>query len=214
MCMIVVPDNVLVDERVATHTDLSVYVDRKIYCAPGVYGVIRQQLEACYGTEFCENRLVKGNLDPGNAYPDEVAYNVLKLRNHIFHLLNVTEQMILNDTALQKVAVKQGYSRCSCLPIGDTSIITEDLGLGRAVEEKGYDVLYVERGHVVLEGYPYGFFGGAGGRIGNTIVFNGRLSSHPEGEKINAFIRQRGFEIVELHTGRLSDCGSVLHYHV
>lgn len=213
MCMIKVPESTTVDGRVSTHTDLSVYADEKIYCAPSVYEVLYGQLTACFGALFCEKYLIKGNVNPGKKYPEEVAYNVLKLKAHMFHRLDVTEQTILDGSSHEKIAVKQGYSRCSCMPIGDTAIITEDLGLGRVVAEKGYDVLYIERGHVVLNGYPYGFFGGVGGRIGDRIVLNGQLSRHPDGEKIKTFIRLHGFKIVELHAGQLYDCGSVLHYY-
>lgn len=213
MSLVVVPKNIYVDDRVSMHTDLSVYIGEKIHIAPSIYATIYKQLTINFGMPFCESHLIRGYSEPGATYPHDIAYNILNLGEHMFHSLKHSEPTVLMETKRAKVDVKQGYSRCSCMPIGNRAIITEDLGLGKKVAEKGYDVLFLERGHIELEGFPYGFFGGSGGQIGEVIVFNGCLSNHPEGDKIRSFIADRGFKVVELNEGKLRDCGSILHFH-
>lgn len=213
MCLVAVPQNDHVDYRVSRHADLSVYVGEKIHVVPSLYNPIHEQVRHCYGVPFCEAYLVEGEVEPGHTYPSDIAYNILNLKAHLFHLLKHSEPTILEETKRTTVNVKQGYSRCSCMPIGNDAVITEDVGLGSIVAGYGYDVLFIEHGHIELEGFPYGFFSGSGGQIGDKIVFNGCLSSHPEGDKIRNFITARGLKIVELIDGKLKDCGSVLHFH-
>lgn len=48
---------------------------------------------------------------------------------------------------------------------------------------------------VILEGQPYGFLGGASGKVGNTIIFNGDITRHSDYEAIREFIESRGLDI-------------------
>lgn len=213
ICLVVVPQNENVDYRVSMHADLSVYVGEKIHIVPSLYDAIHEQVRRCLGMSFCEAYLVEGVKESGQIYPSDIAYNILNLEAHLFHLLKHSEPTILEETKRTIVNVNQGYSRCSCMPIGNNAIITEDLGMGKIIAGLGYDVLIIEPGHVELEGFPNGFFGGSGGQIDDKIVLNGRLSNHPEGNKIRNFITARGLKVVELNEGKLMDCGSVLHFH-
>lgn len=213
LCLVVVPRNDRVDYRVAMHTDLSVYVGEKIHIVPSLYSCVHEQIRRCFGASFCETYLIKGKSEPGQIYPNDIAYNILILKGHLLHLLKHSEPTILKETKRTVVNVNQGYSRCSCMPIGNDAIITEDFGMGRIVAGLGYDVLFIEPGHVELEGFPNGFFGGSGGQIGDKVVLNGHLSNHPEGNRIRNFITARGLTVVELNEGKLKDCGSVLHFH-
>ena len=52
-----------------------------------------------------------------------------------------------------------------------SGVITEDTGIAAALSEKtDIDVLLIEKGHVKLDGYPYGFFGGCCGLIENDLL--------------------------------------------
>ena len=71
-------------------------------------------------------------------------------------------------------------------------------------------VLPVSQGHVKLDGFEYGFLGGASGRVGDEIVFNGDLSAHPDYEAIREFIESRGLAVRFFPEYPLTDIGSIL----
>ena len=72
------------------------------------------------------------------------------------------------------------------------------------------DVLTVTAGHVVLPGYDTGFIGGASGRIGDTVYFNGDLTAHPDFESIVRFIEDRGLKVKWFEDWPLTDTGSII----
>ena len=53
------------------------------------------------------------------------------------------------------IDVPQGYARCSCLPVDETSIITADRGIIGPCRAAGLSVLEVTPGQVLLPGYTY-----------------------------------------------------------
>ena len=106
--------------------------------------------------------------------------------------------------------MKQGYACCSIVPVDEDSIITADRGIARAAEAAGIKVLTVEAGHVELPGYDTGFLGGTSGRVGDEILFNGDLSSHPDFEAIKDFIGSRGLKIKYFEGYPLRDIGSII----
>jgi len=71
-------------------------------------------------------------------------------------------------------------------------------------------VLRVRPGHIALPGYPHGFIGGAGGRIGGTVYFTGSLANHPDRDAIERFIAARGLTTAYLGSGISVDIGSIL----
>ena len=73
------------------------------------------------------------------------------------------------------------------------------------------DVLLIEKGHVALDGFEYGFLGGASGCIENTVYFNGDLSKHPDFEKICRFIESQNCRVRYFEGEPLADIGSVIY---
>ena len=108
------------------------------------------------------------------------------------------------------VQVPQGYSKCSIVCVDETSIITYDAGITKACRKAGLEVLQIAPGHVRLQGYPTGFLGGASGRVGREILFNGDLSVHPDFAAIRDFIESRGLSCVHFPDYPLTDVGSIL----
>lgn len=150
----------------------------------------------------------------GSVYPSDCIYNGCSTGKFFIHNLHVTDPQLLmaaDNMGLIKIHVSQGYARCSALPVDENSIITFDGGIARACrQQKGPEVLLVEPGHVLLEGYGCGFIGGTGGRIGNKIVFNGDLSAHPDFEAIKDYVLARGLDLIYFENFPLTDIGSVV----
>lgn len=217
-----VPLNGDVDEKVADHADLSIFIGDNVFVAPCIYEAmlrnIRQLFDGQPQHQVAFKRLTEkvvcGINALGRDYPLDIAYNAVKLKNHFFHKLAYTEPEIFASLACEKINVGQGYTRCSTMVLSDEAVITEDVGLARQYHTHGYNVLVIDKGYVELPGYNYGFFGGAGGVIEDTLVLNGALKHHPNGDVVIKFVHQLGLNIIELHDGPLVDCGSILYLNI
>ena len=145
-------------------------------------------------------------------YPDYLAYNGIFLDRYFIHNLKYTSPILVNKAkimGLELINVNQGYTKCSCVVVDGRSIITADEGIAKTLEAYDIDVLKIRTGHVKLDGFDYGFIGGASGRVENCIVFNGDLSTHPDHESIREFILRRGLEIVDFNGLELYDIGTI-----
>lgn len=186
-------------------------------------------------------------------YPEDIIYNAVCTRDFFIHFLKYTEESLMDavmtwrrdlvldsiihavsenfeelsgdEEEMKIVGVNQGYTRCTCLPVDNSSFITSDAGLADVLENQGASVLLIEQGHILLPGFPYGFIGGCAGNIYVTssdaqysrdkaqhraIVFNGDLSAHPDFERITEFIRCRNILPVWFDDYPLEDIGSIL----
>lgn len=149
----------------------------------------------------------------GERYPADSIYNACCTGRYFIHKLKCTDPQLLDfakSAGLTLIDVPQGYTRCSCLPVDENSIITADQGILRACRRAGLQCLEAGLGFVRLPGYPYGFLGGAAGRVGDSILFHGDLSAHPDGVRIRTFIEARGLQCVDFEDFPLTDIGSVI----
>lgn len=149
---------------------------------------------------------------PAGAYPKDAAMCAVIMGNYLIHRPDITDISIkaaLPDAVT--VPVAQGYTRCSCAVVDDAALITADRGVISALEAvREITVLPVRPGGVELPGYPEGFLGGACGRVGNEVIWNGDLSRHPDGEWIRRFIEQRGLTVADFPGLPLLDVGGIL----
>ena len=149
----------------------------------------------------------------GSGYPADVPYNACCTGRFFIHNVKYTAPELLDaakSAGMTFIDVRQGYSRCSCLPVDETSVITADRGISAACRKAGLTVLEITPGHVDLPGYSYGFIGGCAGRIGNSILFHGCLNEHPDGKSIRSFIEARGLICVDFPSFKLTDIGSII----
>lgn len=143
-------------------------------------------------------------------YPGNVKYNAACTGKYFIHNLKYTDEKLLSlakKKSMVLVDVKQGFTKCNVLIVDDNSIITSDKGIEKAFPG---DVLLISSGNILLAGYDYGFIGGASGRVGKEIVFNGDLSKHPDFNLIVAFIKKRGLKPVWFNGYILNDIGSII----
>ena len=147
------------------------------------------------------------------SYPGDSIYNGCSTGHFFIHNLNHTAPDLLSavEKAGQTVIhVSQGYSKCNCVVVDEKSIITADKGIERAAAAAGLDVLPITKAQVLIEGYQYGFLGGASGRVGDEIIFNGDLSQHSDYAAIREFIENRGLRVVFFRDYPLTDIGSII----
>ena len=146
----------------------------------------------------------------GDKYPADVPLNAALFGNYaILNPKTVYPNIDFSGQTL--IPVRQGYTKCSVVPVTENAIITDDVSIASAAEKSGLAVLLVSKGDVVLNGREYGFIGGCCGLIAPDIMlFNGSLSSHRDGEKIRAFLSSFGVRAEEAGDFQLTDIGSIL----
>lgn len=208
--------NNYVDPRLSTHADL-------FMCQFGLWD---------------EAGLFFGDAERlGPDYPDDIIYNAVCTRNYFVHMITNSDPDMMNamlvwrqsvvydddsNEQVKIIGVNQGYTRCTCLPVDDSSFITADEGLASALESQNASVLKISPGSILLPGFDYGFIGGCAGHIyidnlenpsgppQRAIVFNGDLSCHPDFERIVDFIKSRNIYPVYFDSYTLEDIGSIL----
>lgn len=150
----------------------------------------------------------------GTAYPENIRFNAVCLDGYFIHNLKHTSPALLREAqakGLECIHVRQGYTKCSCVVVDGYSLITSDEGIIHTLQ--GYTdihVLKIRPGFVQLPGFPYGFLGGASGRVGHEILFHGDLAAHPDHEAIRRFIVERGLAVRDFPQHPLRDIGSIL----
>lgn len=146
----------------------------------------------------------------GSIYPEDVPLNAAVFGSRvIFNPVTVTPLADFSDFAA--ISVRQGYTKCSVVPVNAHTIITDDSAIAQKAEASELDVLLVSKGDVRLPGREYGFIGGCCGLIApDKMLFNGDLSTHRDGEKIKAFLSAHGVSCVCVGEYPLTDIGGIL----
>lgn len=156
---------------------------------------------------------------PTSPYPSDIPYNGVSVGNYFIHNLQHTANFLkkaVNSLHLIPINVKQGYTKCNMVVVDETSAITSDEGIYKTLHTNAPDleILLIQPKNVLLSGHPYGFLGGASGRIGNTIVFHGDLSAHPNFNEIINFIQAKNLEIKYFPEFTLTDIGSIIEEEI
>ncbi len=147
-------------------------------------------------------------------YPNDIAFDALKVENTLFCLEKYTAPEIIAN-AEKVVNIKQGYSKCSSLVIG-SSVITADPSIFSAVTANGFDCLLISSQGISLNGYGCGFIGGATAVIEEqkSIVFFGNITLHPSYSDIRAFCEKKGYKLHFNCNSYPKDQGSALFFSV
>ncbi|HOP50312.1 MAG TPA: hypothetical protein PK887_06790 [Ignavibacteriales bacterium] len=150
------------------------------------------------------------NQKVGIKYPQSAILNIATNEKYIFHNEKITPKEIIENNKEKKfISVKQGYTRCSLIPLPDL-YITSDMGVYNQLLNNNLKVIYVTNENIIIEDYDKGFIGGTTGIIGNIIFFTGSLKHYSWGEKLRKYIEQQNFEIIELSNEKLLDCGTII----
>lgn len=93
----------------------------------------------------------------------------------------------------------------------ENSIITADRGIAAAARKNRIDVLVIRPGFIALDGFPYGFIGGAAFKMAKeTLAFTGTLDWHPDQAAIEEFLAARKIKPVYITHYPIFDIGGVL----
>lgn len=206
LCEVVKTDSVY--EAVSTHPDIYFCkLDDEFIIAKEQLPFMERLL-----TEY-EIKYVPGSSLMGYKYPENIRYNAVQLGRYFIHNMKYTDPVLLNTARgkdLILIHVNQGYTKCNIVTVDKNSAITSDNGIAAALKSHNIDTLTISPASVRLKGFPYGFLGGASGRIDDEIIFNGNLSAHPDYLRIRDFIEERGLRAVFFNEYPLEDIGSII----
>lgn len=151
---------------------------------------------------------------PGKNYPENILLNCLYHNNKLYGKLSATDSSVreyCRENNIETVNVNQGYTRCSTLVVNDKAVITADKSIEKGMKNNGAEVLLISAGNIVLEGFDYGFIGGASFSDNNTTYFFGDITKHPDYNKIKEFTSKHN-SIIEIlcKTQPLTDIGGAV----
>lgn len=199
------PDSPNVDVRLAGHADLSlVHMGGATVVCAGNGSIVNVLTTRGY-------KVIRAKA-PGLRYPQDCALNACIVGNKLFHRLDATAKEVIGAAEkLELINISQGYAKCCICVVDENSIITSDNGIARAAAKHGVNVLEITPGWIELDGFEYGFIGGASFKLSrNEMAFTGRLDKHPDYYNIKSFIDSRGISMVTLTDGPAFDIGSVV----
>ncbi len=200
-----------VDGSVASHPDLQIHflTQTMAVCGRTVFDYYKKLLP--HNIE-----LYAGKADIGDTYPQICAYNIARVGEFVICNLKYAEKSIIDFYERQGkkiINVKQGYTKCNICPVSDNTFITEDMGIHNAVQNiYGLESVLLPAGSVRLNGFDYGFIGGATGFAENKVIFCGSLSDSPHREEILSAINKCEVEYFELSDDSLYDYGSIISF--
>ncbi|MCL2097040.1 MAG: hypothetical protein FWH10_09085 [Oscillospiraceae bacterium] len=146
-------------------------------------------------------------------YPGDIKLNAAIFGDYLICNIKHTDEKIIeyaNETGKNIIDVNQGYAKCSVCIVNENSIITSDISICKKALQNNIEVLLIDKGHINLEGYDYGFIGGCSGLITkNKLAFTGNIELHPDYENIKNFCGSREVEAVSLSNEKLYDYGSM-----
>ncbi len=192
-------------KAIAGHPDI-------FFCQNNDRLIVAPNTPYIYIEQFLENDIdfSIGFVLVGNQYPQTSHYNAVITDEYVVHNSKYTDKVISEMNTNKKfIDVKQGYTRCNLLPVGD-AFITSDRGIEKQLLSENILCLFVNSDDILLPGFKHGFFPGACGVIHNNIIINGNLSYLPDGNEIKEFALQQEYTITELHDGPVMDIGSII----
>lgn len=201
------PTNQL-DEPVASHADMQLLpVGENYFFLSSEQQQLSQDLMKLGAVVRFGEKLEK-------EYPKDVLYNAVCLNK--FYICNdktisQKAKSFLEDSGKKAIYVKQGYTKCSVCVVDENSIITADPKIAELSSQNGMDVLLIRPGFIQIPKYDTGLIGGCCGKLDwNQMAFTGKLSQHPDGDKIQSFLKQRKIDVIELTEYPLFDIGSII----
>lgn len=202
------PKHKFVYDAISGHPDIMVHKigDNELITEPSVYEYFKLKLP--------EHTVGIGETFLNDKYPGNIAYNVCALSNKIFCNIPNTDRKIFKryeQMGYEIINVKQGYAKCSICVVSDNAIITADKGIAKAAIQNRIDVLEITNGDVRLDGFEYGFFGGATGLVAdNMLAVNGNIERHTDAKRIVDFCANYGVNVISLNNGYIYDIGSII----
>ena len=191
---------------VQNHADLHVFIAQRTV-------FLSQELNRTLDANTFNRRTTVVQKPLGTEYPFTALLNGISTETHLIANPHILYEPIINEAVkegIHIIPVKQGYVRCTTIPLPGNRFITDDQGIYKTLTDHGLESLLVSRGSVLLEPFEYGFIGGAAGLVDNILCFNGDISKHPDYMTIKKFCSIGNIEMYYIEERPLKDIGGIL----
>ena len=203
-----VPKCSLIAEAVSTHPDMlfSVIGEGRVITDRGYFAANKTFFDALKKKGVTVTLSERSLSDK---YPNDILFDAIRTERLLVGNLKHTVPELFGD-GIKAVNVRQGYALCSTLLL-DGAAISSDVGICDALRKNGYEALQIQSGGIRLNGYGYGFIGGASAVLQRekAVLFFGNVYKHPDGERIVRFCEERGYKVYCDEGTPLTDCGGV-----
>lgn len=134
--LIELPYQSSVYDEISSHPDIFFCkINNQIFQAPNLK--LENKLETKLKTK-------QGSNSVGAQYPEDIKYNICQIGKRVIHNFKYTDPAVakyIDSTGIQKINIKQGYSKCSISVTSENSCITSDEGICETLKRKNIDVL-------------------------------------------------------------------------
>ncbi len=192
------------------HPDMMIHHigENKFVCSPDTFNYFGKTLGPLGA------KILIGNSPLSRTYPLDIAYNITRLDGVAFCKQKYTDKTVLTELGRRSVKlidIAQGYSKCNICVVSTNAIMTSDEGIAKAAVNAGVHVLKISAGHIDLDGFTYGFIGGATGLIAaDTLAVSGDISLHPDYKSMADFCGQFNVKLIALTDKKPVDIGSII----
>ncbi len=115
------------------------------------------------------------------------------------------------STGKKIIPVNQGYTKCSTLCVNDRAFITDDENIYNTLLKNNFDCLKITKGDILLDGYNYGFIGGASVKLNEKeILFFGDIQNKTDKNNVIEFLNKYNMQAIFIEDKKLTDIGSAL----
>lgn len=197
---------------VASHPDMLIcFLKDRILTTREYASVAAKELQII--ASACQKPIDITDAHCSQQYPQDVFLNVAIVGNIALGHPQALMQAAFSENGYRLCPVRQGYAKCSTLPIGERALISSDPSIIKKARELGLDVLKIDPAPIELEGYDNGFLGGATACSPYTaherVYFCGDWKLHPNADQIERFCKKHHKAPVSLCEGPLTDLGTV-----
>lgn len=159
-------------------------------------------------------KCIKGKKRINDKYPDDIAYNILKINDYLIfkkNMLDFNIEKYAVSNNLKSIYVKQGYVKCSVVIIDDNTIITQDKNIYKNCKDFIENTLLIESGNIKLENFDTGFIGGTCGMIDkNVICFYGDIELYKNKNTLKNFLSELNIDYIYPKGIDFVDLGSII----
>lgn len=205
------PPHPTLPRPVSSHPDMLLFFSSDaIFCTESYQRIAKEELSLISSRASRPIRTVKREF--GDRYPCDVLLNAAPIGDTLFCLPFATAEELL-QSARTVVPVRQGYTKCSVIPVGNRALICADRSIEKAAQAHGFDVLLISNDNIRLDGYDTGFPGGCASfapyESTDTILFCGALSHLRDGDAMQSFCLEHGHRLLSLGNFSPTDIGTV-----
>ena len=211
--VILLPADDRLAPQVSSHADMLIFtIDSTVFCNEDYYKKHTSifNLIKNYGYEINHSEF-----EISAEYPNDIALNQAVIRKNLFGYEKKCAKSILNYANSHEYSytpIKQGYAKCSTLILGDKAIISADTGIINLAKKLKVNAWQIKNAanEIKLDGYDYGFIGGASAVYKDNVFFFGDLMLHSQGKEITEFCSNNGFTTISLTNKPLYDIGGAI----